>query len=95
VSKTKAEAVVEISRRRELEDRDPDARYGFRARGTHGVVVLPPYMEQEAFGGGNLWVQLTPGRDLPFNLLELRRAISNRQTEARKDRFDRPGQTNS
>jgi hypothetical protein len=93
--KTKAEAVAEIAGRREKDDKEPDARYVFGVRGTHRLVVYPPTCCKEAFGGGTLYVDLTPGHDLPFHLRELAIAIGNARTEARKERFDRPGEINS
>jgi hypothetical protein len=90
MARNKAELVVEHVRRWELQNSAVDDRLGYRPAGTHGVVVVPPYADQQMFGeAGKLYVELTPGRDLPHSLRELRTAISNAQTEARKERSDR------
>ena len=94
-AKTTAGMVAGTARRREREDNTPDAPNGFRPVGTHTVVVIPPYCSPEAFGGGNLTVELTPGHDLPFHLRQLVIAIGNARITARMDRFDVPGAINS
>lgn len=92
--KTKAQMVVDIVRSREFE-KPIDDRLGFQPVGTHRVTVMPPHSDLQQFGGAWLHVELTPGHDLRFHLRELRTAIENAAVEARKERADRPGESNS
>jgi hypothetical protein len=80
--------VVEHARRWELANNVVDDRYGYRAVGTHRVTVFPPESDKRLCGpAGWMDVELTPGRDLPHALRELRLAISNMATDVRCGRI--------